>query len=190
MPICGLGSSKTESADPEVRQVERSVTSEARVEARNLEHTMKDLTKAEKMHQKSVKAADKAQHALDKAIANEHKTAKAVNTAQHRHEDAIANERNAEKTLELNKQHEARLREDLEERKRSVDEVRQRKEANDRTREGKLAQVHAARAGSMDLGGGPNATGAAGTGTTNGSALGADAASGADAAPGAQGPTI
>ena len=49
----------------------------------------------------SSQAADKAQHALDKAIDKEHKAAKALNRAAHNHDAAISNGQNAEKTVQV-----------------------------------------------------------------------------------------
>lgn len=48
-----------------------------------------------------LQAADKAQHAVDKAVKDEHKTAEALNQAEHKHDNAIAGQRNACKTLEV-----------------------------------------------------------------------------------------
>ncbi len=104
--------------------------------------------------------ADKAQHALDKAVENEHKAAKAVNRAVHNHDAAISNEQNAEKTvqvrsqfappparraitpsrpvpydapalLQIKQQHETRLEQDLEQKRRHLNELQQRKAQND-----------------------------------------------------------
>ena len=52
MPLFASSSSKN--VDPEVKQVEKAVTKEARVDERNLKHAMKDLEATEKSHAQSV----------------------------------------------------------------------------------------------------------------------------------------
>ncbi|TFK92983.1 hypothetical protein K466DRAFT_581435 [Polyporus arcularius HHB13444] len=141
MPL--LGKSDTFSENPDVREVEKVVAKEARTDQKNLDHAITDLSHADKSHNKSIKAANKAAHALDKAVAKEHKAAKAVNKAVHNHEVAVANEQNAEKVIQIKKQHEARLEQDLEQKKQHLDALRQRKEHNDQVREAKLADIHA-----------------------------------------------
>lgn len=164
----GIFSSKskkgTMSDNPETRQVEKMIASETKADQKNVDHALKDFKKADKMHDKSIKSADKAQHALDKAVKKEHKTAQAVNKAEHQHETAIANQHNASKTVELQRQHESVLEQDLQKRRNEFEELQQRKAANDATRESKLAQIHEqaaehARSASFDASHGP-ATGA------------------------------
>ncbi|KZT00191.1 uncharacterized protein LAESUDRAFT_563590 [Laetiporus sulphureus 93-53] len=171
MGLFGLSKSGGASDDPEIRQLERMTTSEARTDQKTVDHAIKDLKDAGKTHNKSVKAADKAQHALDKAVKNEHKTAAAINEAQHQHESAIADQRNASKTLELNKEHELRLGQDLQKQREAVNQTQQRKASNDVMRESKLARVHEqaadrARTGSFEANNGPAASGA-NTGTAD-----------------------
>ncbi|KZT00193.1 uncharacterized protein LAESUDRAFT_732522 [Laetiporus sulphureus 93-53] len=175
MGLFGPSKSGSATEDPEIRQLEKVISSEARNDQKNVDHAIKDLKGAGTTHNKSVKAADKAQHELDKAIENEHKAAAALNKAEHQHESAIADQRNAAKTLELKKQQEARLEQDLHKQHEAVVEIQQRKASNDAMRESKLARVHEqaasrARSGSLDGSNGPAASGAAtgaGTGTTH-----------------------
>ncbi|KAF9810236.1 hypothetical protein IEO21_07047 [Rhodonia placenta] len=131
----GIFSSKskkgTMSDNPETRQVEKMIASETKADQKNVDHALKDFKKADKMHDKSIKSADKAQHALDKAVKKEHKTAQAVNKAEHQHETAIANQHNASKTVELQRQHESVLEQDLQKRRNEFEELQQRKAAND-----------------------------------------------------------
>ncbi|KAI0676968.1 hypothetical protein C8Q78DRAFT_1000386 [Trametes maxima] len=129
MPL--FGKSDTFSENPEIRQVEKMVAKEARDDQKALDHTIKDLSTAEKAHNKSIKAADKAAHALDKAVEKEHKAAKALNRAAHNHDAAVTSEQSAEKTVQIKKQHEARLEQDLEQKRRQMDEIQQRKSHND-----------------------------------------------------------
>ncbi|TFY50308.1 hypothetical protein EVJ58_g11103 [Rhodofomes roseus] len=156
------------SEDPETRQVEKMIATEAKNEQKTVDHALKDLSKLEKTHDKSLKAADKAQHMLDKAVKNENDTAKALNQAEHKHDNAISSQRNAYKTLELKRQQAGHLEQDLQQRKTSVDEIQQKKAASDHlsivraVRESKLAQIHqhaadraGSRAGSTDLSAGP-----------------------------------
>ncbi|EPT02318.1 hypothetical protein FOMPIDRAFT_1048014 [Fomitopsis schrenkii] len=151
----GSKSSGTTAEDPEIRQVEKMIATEAKNEQKNLDHALKDLSKLDKTHEKAIKAADKAQHAVDKAVKDEHKTAEALNQAEHKHDNAIAGQRNACKTLELKRQDEGRLDQDVQQHKLSVDGLQQSKAANDATRESKLNQIrqqatNRARAGSVD----------------------------------------
>ncbi|OCH95991.1 hypothetical protein OBBRIDRAFT_448135 [Obba rivulosa] len=129
MPIFGSNSNNT--MDPEVRQIEKTVAREAKMDQKNMDHAVKDLNSAEKTHNKSIKEADKAQHNLDKAVKQEHNAAKAVNQAQHKHQVAVSGEESAQKTVQIKKQHEERLRQDLQQRDAAVNEMRQRKESAD-----------------------------------------------------------
>ncbi|KAI0370171.1 hypothetical protein BV20DRAFT_966785 [Pilatotrama ljubarskyi] len=149
MPL--FGKSDTFSDNPEVRQVEKMIAKEARDDQKNLDHTIKDLSSAEKAHNKSVKAVDNAHHALDKAVEKEHKAAKAVNRAIHNHDSTVANEQAAEKKVEITKQHETRLEQDLEQKRRQLDELQHRKAQNDQLRESKLSQIHAQAAAAADI---------------------------------------
>ncbi|KAI0080697.1 hypothetical protein K474DRAFT_157404 [Panus rudis PR-1116 ss-1] len=147
------------SQDPAVKQVEKQVATEARLEEKTLQHAIKDLESAEKTHHKSVKEADKAQHSLDQAVKKEYKAASALNKAAHKHDEAIANELTAEKKLAHKHQHEERLGQELAKHRASVDELQQRKNQNDQQHELKLSNVHAqaaSRAGSLNMGS-PNA---------------------------------
>ncbi|KAI0356534.1 hypothetical protein OH77DRAFT_1423467 [Trametes cingulata] len=149
MPL--FGKSDTFSENPEVRQVEKMIAKEARDDQKNLDHTIKDLSSAEKAHNKSIKAVDKASHALDKAVEKEHKAAKAVNRAIHNHDSTVAGEQAAEKKVQITKQHEARLEQDLEQKRRQLDELQHRKAQNDHVRESKLSQIHAQAAAAADM---------------------------------------
>ncbi|PSR73469.1 hypothetical protein PHLCEN_2v10761 [Hermanssonia centrifuga] len=152
MPICGFSSnSDGMSTDPQMRQVEKRIAEEERLDQKNLDHSIKDLKNAENMHQRAMKSADKAQHNLDKAVAQEHKAATALNQAQHKHDAAIADEQTGEKTLDLKRQHQARLEKDLQQRRATMEDFQHRKDINDQNRELKLSEVHAdaaSRAGS------------------------------------------
>lgn len=53
MPL--FGSSSNKNADPEVRQVEKTVAHEAKMDQKNFDHVIKDLNTAEKAHDKSIK---------------------------------------------------------------------------------------------------------------------------------------
>ncbi|KAI9001299.1 hypothetical protein BD414DRAFT_474239 [Trametes punicea] len=174
-----FGKSETYSENPEIRQVEKIIAKEAREDQKNLDHTIKDLSSAEKAHNKSVKAADKAQHQLEKAVKKEHKAAEALNRAAHNHDAAVAGEQTAEKTVQIKKQHEVRLERDLEQKRHQLDEMQQRKAHNDQIRESKLSQIHAQAAAAADarrssfdrasVGGGP-AGGAGPNAPANGAA--------------------
>ncbi|KIP09185.1 hypothetical protein PHLGIDRAFT_18701 [Phlebiopsis gigantea 11061_1 CR5-6] len=169
------------SSDPQIRDVEKRIAQEARQDERNLNHVIKDLRVAEKNHQKAIKAVDNGQHKVDKTARKEHKAAAAVEKAQHNHQAAISSEASAEKSLNLKRQYQQRLEQDLQQRRATVDEWQHRKDVNDQQRETKLADIHTAaasragtRANSIDRG------------PTNG-ALNPGAATGVD---GAQGPVI
>ncbi|OBZ76972.1 hypothetical protein A0H81_03670 [Grifola frondosa] len=141
---------------PELRQVEKMVAKETKADQKNLDHTIKDLRKAEKSHNDSIKTdyrwRTKPSMHLTRQL-RKHDAANALNRAVHHHDAAVSDQHTAEKTLELKRQHEARLREDLEKRRSTMEEFRQRKASNDSTRETKLSQLHAqaaSRANTMD----------------------------------------
>ncbi|KAJ3478122.1 hypothetical protein NLI96_g9983 [Meripilus lineatus] len=127
------------STDPQIRQVEKMMEKEAKADQKTLSHAIKDLTGVEKNHDKSIKAADKAQHALDKAIKQEYNAAATLNKATHAHDSAVSSHHAAEKTLNLKQQHETRLLQDLEQRRADVENLKQRKATNDVA---SRAQVH------------------------------------------------
>ncbi|CDO74552.1 hypothetical protein BN946_scf184632.g9 [Trametes cinnabarina] len=126
-----FGKSDPSSQNKEDRQIEKIVAKEERDEQKNLDHTVKDLSSAEKAYNKTVKAISKAQHQLERAVEKEHNASKAVNRAAHNHDAAIANEQNAEKTVELHKEHEVKLGQDLEQKRRQLEDAQQRKAHND-----------------------------------------------------------
>ncbi|KAI0725113.1 hypothetical protein C8Q72DRAFT_889148 [Fomitopsis betulina] len=138
----GSKSSDTGSADPEIRQVEKMVATEARSDQKTLDHAFKGLAKLNDTHDKAIKSAEKAQRSLDKAVKHENKTAKDLNEAEHKHENAIAGQRNAFKTLELKQQQGELIEQDLQQRRASVDELQQKKAVNDAARETRLSQIH------------------------------------------------
>ncbi|KAL1944943.1 hypothetical protein VTO73DRAFT_2563 [Trametes versicolor] len=124
---------------------------QSREDQRDLDHSIKDLSAAEKAHDKSVKAAFNAHRAVDKAIENEYETAKALNRATHNHEVAISNEQNARITAEINTQYEVHLQQGLEQKGRHLDELHQRKVQNDQLRECTTPQPHVPTAAAVAL---------------------------------------
>ncbi|KAI0796487.1 hypothetical protein C8Q75DRAFT_741281 [Abortiporus biennis] len=156
MPLSLPFSSKKDpnmSKDPQIRQIEQMIANEARSDQKNLEHAIKDVKAGESTHNKSVKAAQKAEHNLDKAVKNEHDAAKVLNKANHDHEAAIANQQSAERDLALKQQHETRLVQDVEKKRSNMDSIQHRKESNDQQRELKLSEIHAqaaSRAGTLN----------------------------------------
>lgn len=62
MPL--FGKSDTFSENPEVRQVEKMIAKEAREDQKNLDHTIKDLSGAEKTHNKSIKVCISRSYSL------------------------------------------------------------------------------------------------------------------------------
>ncbi|KAH9942054.1 hypothetical protein B0H21DRAFT_751429 [Amylocystis lapponica] len=138
MPLLGSGSSNA-SSNPESH---RFMANEAKADQRNLDHAIKDLNTAEKLHSKSVKATEKANSAIDKAVKKEHSAAQALNKAEHKLDAAVADQKNARKTLETDRQHETQLGADVQQRRSTMEEMQQRKDTNDQTRESTLAQLH------------------------------------------------
>ena len=51
----GSKSSSTASEDPEIRQVEKMIATEAKNDQKNLDHALKDLSKLDKTHEKAIK---------------------------------------------------------------------------------------------------------------------------------------
>ncbi|KAJ1311132.1 hypothetical protein OPQ81_009633 [Rhizoctonia solani] len=81
-------------------------------------------------------------HAHEKTIRKEHDAAKALNKAQHAHDSRVADEQSALKTIEIKKQHQARLEQDVEAKKAALEQMQKRKETNDVLRDQKIAQLH------------------------------------------------
>jgi len=115
---------------------------EAKNDAAGLKHAMKDAQAAEKAEVKAEKMVDKAIHAQDKAARKEHDAAKALNKAQHVHETRVSDAQSAIKTVEIKKQHQAKLEADVENKKVALDQMHKRKETNDALREQKIVQLH------------------------------------------------
>lgn len=138
------------SADPQVREFEKRIANEAQQDQRTLDHAIKDLAQAEKSHTKSGNVAEKAKHAVDKAIKAEYKASSALNSAQHKHDDAIVDHQAKVNTLDTQIAYEKALADTVEKRRTSTDEMQHRKDHNDRRRELELSQMHASRAGSLD----------------------------------------
>ena len=122
--------------------IEKMLEREAKNDTASLKHAVRDLESAEKSETKAEKMVDKAVHAHDKAIRKEHDAAKALNKAQHVHENRVADQQSAAKTIELKKQHQARLEQDVEQKKVALDQMQKRKETNDALRDQKIAQLH------------------------------------------------
>ncbi|KAJ3543695.1 hypothetical protein NM688_g5832 [Phlebia brevispora] len=111
--------------------MEKRVAEEARIDQKNLDHALRDLKKAEKTHQSATNDTNKAQQSVDKAVQNEYKEATALNKAQHQHETSVTEQQTADKTLDLRREHEARLEQDLQQRRSTFDDLQHRKDVND-----------------------------------------------------------
>lgn len=55
MPLCFP--SKNTTTDPQVRQFEKRIAEDARVDQKNLDHAIRDLKNAEKTHMKAIKVS-------------------------------------------------------------------------------------------------------------------------------------
>ncbi|KAH7344691.1 hypothetical protein B0J17DRAFT_712343 [Rhizoctonia solani] len=128
--------------EQDTKMIEKMLEREAKNDAAALKHAVRDLEAAGKAEVKAEKMIDKAIHAHDKTVRKEHDAAKALNKAEHVHGARVADEQNAAKTIELKKQHQARLEQDVEAKKAALDQLQRRKETNDALRDQKIAQLH------------------------------------------------
>lgn len=142
--------------EQDVKMIEQMLDREAKNDAASLKHAVRDVEASEKAVTKAEKMVDKAIHAHDKAVRKEHDAAKALNKAQHVHESRVADEQNAAKTIEIKKQHQAKLAQDVEQKKTALDQMHQRKETNDALRDQKIVQLHSRSTGGTA---GPDAAG-------------------------------
>ncbi|CAE6433805.1 hypothetical protein ACGC1H_001474 [Rhizoctonia solani] len=130
------------SHEEDIKMIEKMLEREAKSDAAALKHAVRDLEAADKAEVKAEKMVDRAVHAHEKTVRKEHDSAKALNKAQHAHDARIADEQSALKTIEIKKQHQARLEQDVEVKKASLEEMEKRKETNDALRDRKIAQLH------------------------------------------------
>ncbi|KAB5589105.1 hypothetical protein CTheo_7451 [Ceratobasidium theobromae] len=128
--------------EEDVKMIEKMLEREAKNDAASLKHAMRDLEGAEKAEVKSEKMVDRAIHAHEKAVRKEHNASKALNKAQHAHETRVADQERALKTIDIKKQHQARLEQDVEQKKVALEQMQRRKDTNDALRDQKIAQLH------------------------------------------------
>ncbi|ELU41375.1 pneumovirus matrix domain-containing protein [Rhizoctonia solani AG-1 IA] len=114
--------------EQDTKMIEKMLEREAKSDAAALKHAVKDLEAAEKAEVKAENMVDKAIHAHEKTVRKEHDAAKALNKAQHAHGARVADEQSALKTIEIKKQHQSRLEQDV--------------EAKKALRDQKIAQLH------------------------------------------------
>ncbi|CEL58015.1 hypothetical protein RSOLAG1IB_02760 [Rhizoctonia solani AG-1 IB] len=128
--------------EQDTKMIEKMLEREAKNDAAALKHAVRDLEAAEKAEVKAEKMVDKAVHAHEKTVRKEHDAAKALNKAQHAHEARVADQQSAGKTIDIKKQHQTRLEQDVEAKKASLEQMQKRKETNDALRDQKIAQLH------------------------------------------------
>ncbi|CAE6539460.1 hypothetical protein RSOLAG22IIIB_01464 [Rhizoctonia solani] len=126
----------------DAKMIEKMLEREAKNDAAALKHAVRDLEAADKAETKAEKMVDRAIHAHEKTVRKEHDSAKALNKAQHAHDARVADEQSALKTIELKKQHQARLEQDVEAKRVALEEMQKRKETNDALRDQKIVQLH------------------------------------------------
>ncbi|KZS97704.1 hypothetical protein SISNIDRAFT_481603 [Sistotremastrum niveocremeum HHB9708] len=119
----------------EEKRIEKIWLKETKAEETAIAHALKDLQAAEKAHTKSAKQADKAIHTHDKTVKKEHKTAKALNSASQKHDNAVADERKALKNIEIKRQHQSKLEQDIAAKKMALEQAERRKNTGDTERE-------------------------------------------------------
>ncbi|KAG6861267.1 hypothetical protein C0995_002075 [Termitomyces sp. Mi166 len=124
-----------------VKKLEKELAKEEKIEASRVKDLLDDLAKTEKAHAKAVKAVHKAGSALAKAEKKEVKAVEAANKATHEHDIAVANRRNAEQDEQLKKRQDAKLVQDIEEKKVKAEVALRDQETHNKTREAKLAEL-------------------------------------------------
>ncbi|CAE6511340.1 unnamed protein product [Rhizoctonia solani] len=128
--------------EQDTKMIEKMLEREAKNDAAALKHAVRDLEAAGRAEAKSEKMVDKAIHAHEKTVRKEHDAAKALNKAQHVHDARVSDEQSATKTIEIKKQHQARLEQDVEAKRTALEQMQKRKETNDALRDQKIAQLH------------------------------------------------
>ncbi|KAL0949835.1 hypothetical protein HGRIS_009870 [Hohenbuehelia grisea] len=131
---------------PEVlKRMEKDLTKAGKVEENSVKHAMKDLAATEKSKTKAAKSADKAEHLLAKNQTKELKAAKAVNKATHSHDVALGNLQQVERNLKIKQQNDAKLAQELEMKKVRVEAAIKSQEVHNQEREEKLAHIKSER---------------------------------------------
>ncbi|KAF7433497.1 hypothetical protein PC9H_005451 [Pleurotus ostreatus] len=126
-----------------LKHMEKDLVKAGKTEESSVKHTMKDLKSLEKSTSKAAKSADKAEHHVAKNQDKELKTAKAVSKATHNHDVARDNLQKADRDLQLKQQHALKLEQELEARKIRVEAAVKSQEIHNQEREEKLANVKA-----------------------------------------------
>ncbi|KAJ7162596.1 hypothetical protein C8R43DRAFT_302972 [Mycena crocata] len=132
------------SSPSELKQLEKQIFKEAKTEANQVKHTLKDVASTEKAAAKAQKSANKADKQNEKLGKQESTAAKAVNKATHHHESVIADLTSSDRDVKLKHQQDLKLHADLEAKKRHAEQLLHTQKAHDDAREEKLREVREA----------------------------------------------
>ncbi|KAJ7755680.1 hypothetical protein DFH07DRAFT_959315 [Mycena maculata] len=131
---------------PALKHLEKQIIKEAKVEASQVKHTLKDVDATEKAAvkaQKSVNKAEKQNHKLSK---QEAAAAAALNKAAHHHDAVTTDLASSERDVKLKHQQDTKLHAELEAKKAHAEELLHTQKAHDDAREAKLQEVREAAA--------------------------------------------
>lgn len=128
-------------SSPTVKKMEKELEKEKKGEEARVKHILDDLSSTQKAHGKAEKAAYKAESAVEKAEKKEVAATKAANKATHKHDIAVANKHGAEQDAQLKKQQDLRLEKEIEAKKAAADAAINDQHMHNQAREAKLAEL-------------------------------------------------
>ncbi|KAK7061383.1 hypothetical protein R3P38DRAFT_3489304 [Favolaschia claudopus] len=129
-----------------LKHMEKQIIKEGKMEANQVQHSVKDVASAEKASTKAQKSIVKAEKRNDKLNKQEASAAKALNKAEHKHDQVITELTDSDRDLKLRHQTDARLQAELATKKANADKLADAQKMHDTAREDKLREIHDAQA--------------------------------------------
>ncbi|KAJ6627436.1 hypothetical protein B0H10DRAFT_1941180 [Mycena sp. CBHHK59/15] len=147
----------------ELKHLEKQITKEAKAEAKQVQHTLKDVSATGKAAQKAQKSVTKAEKQNEKLANQEVASAKALNKATHHHENIVNDLTSSERDVkackprswrrfpinrgfftQLKHQQDAKLSAELEAKKGQAKQLQETQRAHDAAREAKIQEMREA----------------------------------------------
>ncbi|KAJ7477113.1 hypothetical protein B0H11DRAFT_1917081 [Mycena galericulata] len=132
------------SSTSELKQMEKQFTKEAKVEASQVKHTLKDVDATEKAAVKALKSVHKAEKLNDKLSKQEVAAAQALNKATHHHDVVTTDLTSSDRDVKLKHQQDTKIHAELEAKKAQAEQLVQIQKAHDEAREVKLREAREA----------------------------------------------
>ncbi|KAJ7499305.1 hypothetical protein FB451DRAFT_1548953 [Mycena latifolia] len=137
------------SSPSELKHLEKQILKEAKAEASQVKHSLKDVDATEKAAAKAEKSAHKAEKQNEKLSKQEAAAAKALNKATHRHDSLVTDLSSSERELKaslslIRRLCDVKLHADLEAKKAQAEELLHKQKTHDDAREEKLREVREA----------------------------------------------